>query len=122
MIPIEKLDALVEGYMSEHNSEAKTFLLEMDRVPENLRKLIGLYVPAENIDKWLDDKEAFEGQSPTEYLSKLDSCQLRRNVSKIVDTFYGVLSMATVPELPTTEEVIYATRLAQCQQLKLVKK
>ena len=87
-------------------------------VPPVLRDLIGLYLPEENIDAWLQDREAFDGRSALELLSvghDLDPALFARDVERVVDVFYEVLAFATVPPLPTVEEVCDAVRRRQEQ-------
>jgi len=112
---IEELDALVESYRTSH--QPSEFSLELWRVPPNLRSMIELYLPSDHVDRWLQDKEAFEGKSALDYLSELETSGLRKGIDKVVAPLYEVLAFASVPPLPTTDEVLYAVREAQCQQL-----
>ena len=85
-------------------------------VPPVLRGLIGVYLPPENIDRWLQDQDAFGGRSALDLLSlshQLQPAAFEANVREIVELFYEVLAFATTPELPAVAEVAEAVRQAQ---------
>ena len=116
---IENLDNLIGTYLSQHPQLSSTFSLDSERVPACLTEMATLYLDENRFKDWLQDQQVFNGKSPLQYLSAVETRQLRENVGKIADAFYEVLGFTSGPPLPSKEELIYAVRLAQCQQLRL---
>jgi len=92
--------------------------LRVEDVPPSLRDLFALYLPPENIAPWLQDRRAFEGRSPLDLLSishELEPEAFAQGVRRIVEAFYEVLAFATVPGLPSVEEIQQAVKQRQEQ-------
>jgi hypothetical protein len=114
---LEQLNLEIDQYIQNHQEDARNFQFDINRLSPKFRSLIGLILPEENINKWLKDTRAFQGLSPLDKLSVLETNQYTQNVSEIVNAFYKMLSFAFVPEVPTLEDIIYETRLSQFEQL-----
>lgn len=117
MLPLKKIDRAIAAYIREHSQEASGFKLQT--VPRYIRGLVELVLQPENVDGWLQDPEAYEGNSPTDLLSALDQEKMYANTRKIYDTFNDMTAFATVLDFPTFDDVLYITRLTQYEQLDL---
>ena len=111
--PIAELDEAVASA-----TECYTTSFELREIPQLWRDFVSLYLPEENVDKWLEDRRAFVGSSPRRKLSELEPTNLKSSVDEVARLFYEVLGFATVPALPSTEQLLYVTRLAQVEQLQ----
>ena len=111
--PTDELDQLISNAPADYKSH-----FELCTIPQLWGDLIGLYLPDENIERWFDDKRAFNGQSVRQIFSVLEPARLSSGVAEVAAVIYEVLSFATVPAIPSREQLYYVTRLAQWEQLQ----
>jgi hypothetical protein len=90
-------------------SETTIFLLTPDDLPRVLQEWMDMLYPDDEWREWFVEKNrVYGGQSPQQALSvrhDRDPESLRRNVGRMVDGFYRVLSFVTVPYVTSKEEV-----------------
>lgn len=111
--PLDELDKVVAGATDSYRS---SFALQ--EVPQLWRDIVGLYLPDENVDRWLNNRQAFGGSSARDKLSTLDPIRLSSCVDEVAGVLYEVLGFASVPAIPSKEQLLYVTRLAQAEQLQ----
>ncbi|MBI5002149.1 hypothetical protein HZC31_02090 [Candidatus Woesearchaeota archaeon] len=120
---ITALDTILETYRTEHPTDAANFRLELARVPPLVRGLVGLILPQKNINNWLADPEAFDGYSPLDYLSVLETKEAEKKILEVYTVLErnGTASgFVSVEDIPAPEEVYCQVRNAQCAQLGLI--
>ncbi len=111
--PLDELDRMITSATGDYQRS-----LRLEEVPQLWRDLAELYLPAETVDSWFNDKQAFAGSSPRERLSVLEPADLKSSVGQMASILYEVLAFASVPALPSKEQLFYVTRLAQYEQLQ----
>ena len=84
-----------------------------------VRRMARIYIPEKNISPWLQDKEAFEGQSPLDYLSELERGAFEEKKQKL---YVALLPSAflSVEDFPSYEEFLNEVRDFQYKELKLI--
>jgi hypothetical protein len=114
---IEIINQRIEDYLSRNSTNRPNFLLQ--HMPKEVSDFVGLYLSSDKIEDWSQDKRAFDGKSPLEVLSELDSNLLRINVGRVYDAISEVLAFASVPELPNADYLYNSVRKSQFEQLGL---
>ena len=117
-VPFRGFDPLIDKYLTEHRDHQ--FVLTRDRVPTAFTGFVTLYIPEEQCPLWLEDKEAFHGQSPREHFSSLVGIILKARLDDFLDSMDELFRLVTLPPTPSREEIYYLFRLAQAEQLGLM--
>lgn len=115
--PLEEINKQLGAYVSEHPHEASSFRLE--QYPQMFRGLVELVLLPENVDAWVDDREAYAGRSARDLLSVLDVKNSEENIQKVYGTFANAMGKVSVADFPSFDEFHYVVRLAQYEQLGL---
>ena len=86
------------------------------QVPPMVRGLVELVLPPENVDGWLADPAAFDGESALDLLSRpyrSDPAGFSDGVRRVVEVFHRAMQYVSVPDMPTVAEVEAEVRAAQ---------
>lgn len=119
LYPLEMIDKEIKQYMQDHPEEAQKFQLRLENVPRLFRKEIENILLPENVNGWMGDKHAYDGESCQDLLSRLDAPKLREGIEKISESVAYVLELCFIPYSTTTDDIYYLARLAQYEQLGL---
>ncbi len=115
----DNLEIEIENWVKENPNHK--FILDIERLPNEVKDLLEALYPDEEYKEWLTTKnKVYFRKTPLQVLSELDSIQLRQTSDKLWDGLARVFSFVSVDYFPTKDEFYSSIRKAQYEQIKEV--